>query len=424
MRGRRPNELEASEAAARVARRELSAEALLLACLERIAERESAVHAFAVLDADAALARARELDAGPWRGPLHGLPLGVKDLFDTADLPTSYGTEIHVGHRPAADAAAVALCLEAGAVLVGKTETTELATMQPAPTRNPHDASRSPGGSSSGSVAAVADFMLPIALGTQTAGSIVRPAAYCGVVGYKPSLGRVPRAGIKLQCESMDTAGGFGRSVRDVALLGSVLLGDERLRFTDASAAPRIGLAPTPWWPEADADVRAAWGRAVEALAPRCVEAALPAGFDELVPLQKRLMFHEAARSLSHERVRHRERLSPGLQAMLDEGLAIPVERYQRDVVVAAEWKRRIDPLFDDHDLLLAPSTTGEAPTLDHTGDPLFCRPWSLLGLPCVHLPFARGASGLPVGLQVVGRHGDDHRLLAAAHWVHRRLTA
>lgn len=424
MRGRRPNELEAWEAAALIARRELGAEALLLACLERIAERESTVRAFAVLDADAALARARALDAGPLRGPLHGLPLGVKDLFDTADLPTSYGTAIHAGHRPAADAAAVALCLEAGAVLVGKTETTELATMQPAPTRNPHDTARSPGGSSSGSVAAVADRMLPIALGTQTAGSIIRPAAYCGVVGYKPSLGRVPRAGIKLQCESMDTAGGFGRSVRDVALLGSVLLGDARLRFSDVPSAPRIGLAPTPWWPAADADVQAAWAQAVEVLAPRCVEATLPAGFDELVPLQKRLMFHEAARSLSHERVRHRDALSPGLRAMLDEGLAIPVTQYQADLVAAADWKRRIDALFDDHDLLLAPSTTGEAPTMASTGDPLFCRPWSLLGLPCVHLPFARGAGGLPVGLQVVGRHGDDHRLLAAAHWVHQRLLA
>lgn len=426
MRGRRPNELEAWEAAALIARRELSAEALLLACLERIAARESAVRAFAALDADAALARARALDAGPLRGPLHGLPLGVKDLFDTADLPTSYGTAIHAGHRPAADAAAVALCLEAGAVLVGKTETTELATMQPAPTRNPHDAARSPGGSSSGSVAAVADGMLPIALGTQTAGSIIRPAAYCGIVGYKPSLGRVPRAGIKLQCESMDTAGGFGRSVRDVALLGSVLLGDERLRFGDELFAPRIGLAPTPWWPQADADVQAVWARAVATLAPlaSCADAALPAGFDDLVPLQKRLMFHEAARSLSHERVRHRERLSPSLRAMLDEGLAIPVTQYQADLVAAADWKRRIDALFDDHDLLLAPSTTGEAPPIDSTGDPLFCRPWSLLGLPCVHLPFARGASGLPVGLQVVGRHGDDHRLLAAAHWVHQRLIA
>lgn len=419
-----PNRLDAWEAAALIARRELSAEALLVACLERIAEREPAVRAFAVLDADAALARARALDAGPLRGPLHGLPLGVKDLFDTADLPTSYGTAIHAGHRPAADAAAVALCLEAGAVLVGKTETTELATMQPAPTRNPHDAARSPGGSSSGSVAAVADFMLPIALGTQTAGSIVRPAAYCGVVGYKPSLGRVPRAGIKLQCESMDTAGGFGRSVRDVALLGAVLLGDARLRLADMPAPPRIGLAPTPWWPEADADVQAAWAQAVGVLAPQCAEAALPAGFADLVALQKRLMFHEAARSLSHERVRHRDRLSPGLQAMLDEGLAIPVTQYQADLVAATDWKRRIDVLFDDHDLLLAPSTTGEAPTMASTGDPLFCRPWSLLGLPCVHLPFARGAGGLPVGLQVVGRHGDDHHLLAAAHWVHRRLLA
>jgi Asp-tRNA(Asn)/Glu-tRNA(Gln) amidotransferase A subunit family amidase len=385
------------------------------------------VQAFAALDADAALARARALDAGPLRGPLHGLPLGVKDLFDTADLPTAYGTPIYAGFRPAADAAAVALCLEAGAVLLGKTVLTELATMQPGATRNPHDLSHSPGGSSSGSAAAVADFMLPLALGTQTAGSIVRPAAYCGVVGYKPGLGRVPRAGIKLQSESCDTAGGFGRSVRDVALLGAVLLGDRRLVEWRQSQAPRVGLAPTPEWPHADADTQRVWADAVAALAPQltggCREAALPAGFDELVPLQKAVMCHEAARSLTHERVHHRERLSAGLLAMVDEGLSIDGPTHARHLAAATEWRRRIDAVFEHHDVLLAPSTLGAAPRLESTGDPLFCRAWSLLGLPCIHLPFGRGAGGLPVGLQLIGRDGEDHRLLAAAQWVHERLT-
>lgn len=425
MKTHRLNELPAWQAAALLQRRELQAEDLLRACLERIEAREPDVQAFAVLGADAALAEARSLDAGALRGPLHGLPLGVKDLFDTVDLPTAYGTPIYAGHRPAADAAAVALCREAGAVLLGKTVSTELATMQPGPTRNPHDFAHTPGGSSSGSVAAVADFMLPLALGTQTAGSIIRPAAYCGLVGYKPSLGRVPRAGIKLQSESCDTAGGFGRSVRDVALLGATLLDDPRLNDARAPEAPRIGLAPTPQWPQADADMQRVWTEAVRALAPLaadCCDAALPEGFAELVALQKAVMCFEAARSLTHERVHHRERLSPALRAMLDEGLAIDGVRHAGHLRSVAQWRLRIDALLKRHDVLLTPSTIGTAPLFETTGDPVFCRAWSLLGLPCIHLPFGFGANGLPVGLQLVGRQGDDHGLLAAAQWVHERL--
>jgi Asp-tRNA(Asn)/Glu-tRNA(Gln) amidotransferase A subunit family amidase len=421
-----PHALEAWQAAQAIARRELSAEALLRSCLERIAEREPQLQAFVQLDADAALAQARALDAGALRGPLHGLPLGVKDLLDTAELPTAYGTPIYAGHRPAADAAAVALCREAGALLLGKTVTTELATMQPGATRNPHDPTRTPGGSSSGSAAAVADRMLPLALGTQTAGSLIRPAAYCGVVGYKPSLERVPRGGVKLQAESFDTVGGFGRSVRDAALLGAVLLGDERLLSWQEASAPRLGLAPTPQFDRADADTRGAWQQAVAALAPAaadCADAALPSGFDGLVALQQEVMCFEAARSLTHERIRHRAALSTGLVAMLDAGRAIPGTRHAANLAAVAAWRQRIDALFARHDVLLAPSTIGEAPALDSTGDPLFCRAWSLLGLPCVHLPFARGAHGLPVGLQLIGRHGDDHRLLAFAAWALDRLT-
>lgn len=426
MRALRPNELPAWQAAALLQRRELGAEELLRACLERIAEREPAVHAFAALDAQAALAQARALDSGGLRGPLHGLPLGVKDLFDTTGLPTAYGTPIYAGFQPAADAAAVALAREAGALVVGKTVSTELATMQPGPTRNPHELTHTPGGSSSGSAAAVADHMLPLALGTQTAGSIIRPAAYCGVVGYKPSLGRVPRAGIKLQSESCDTAGGFGRCVRDAALLGAVLLGDARLAEGRASAAPRLGLARTPQWHRADADIHRIWGEAAAALAPLaadCREAALPAGFETLVPLQKAVMCHEAARSLTHERIHHAERLSMPLRAMLSEGLAIDAATHARHLVAMADWRGRIDALFERHDLLLTPSTSGAAPGIETTGDPLFCRAWSLLGLPCIHLPFGRSAEGLPLGLQLVGRHGEDQRLLAAAQWVEERLA-
>lgn len=421
------NELDATQAMVLLNQREIKAEDLVIACLERIAERDDDIHAFAHLDAVNALAQARALDAGPVRGPLHGLPLGVKDIFDTTDLPTSYGSALYAHYRPVADAATVALCREAGAVVMGKTVTTEFAYFAPGPTVNPHNPLHTPGGSSSGSAAAVADRMVPLALGTQTAGSIIRPAAFCGVVGYKPSLGRVPGAGVKSLSPSMDVIGGFGRSVKDAALLGAVLTGDLRLLQEQAPGPLRIGLFRSPWGMDADADTQAAWVEATRVLAAHsdaCQDVAMPQAFDELVQLQKDVMSFEMARSLSFERLRHRDALSPQLQALLDTGMAISGLTHAANLQRTAEWRLRIDSLFERHDVLLTPSTIGEAPEgLAATGDPLFCRSWSLLGLPAVHLPFATGRQGLPVGLQLVGRHGDDHRLLAAAHWIFERLT-
>ena len=426
----RPHNLEAWQAARLLARRELTAETLLQDCLEHIAEREPHVQAFAHLAPAVALATARALDASPWRGPLHGLPLGVKDLFDTADQPTAYGSPLYAGHQPAADAAAVALCRAAGAVLPGKTVSTEFAYFHPGPTHNPHRAGHTPGGSSSGSAAAVAACMLPLALGTQTAASIIRPAAFCGVVGYKPSLGRVPRAGVKSLSETLDTVGAFGRSVQDVALLGAVLCSDSQLLdetlWNPAASAPRIGLCPTPEAAQMDASTQAAWAQALAALAPHArslADAAWPAALPDLVALQKAVMTHEMARSLSAERLQHRASLSDGLVQLFDEGMGIDGQTHAHHLAqvqaarhVAAAW-------FDKHDVLLAPSTIGEAPAgLHATGDPLFCRGWTLLGLPCVHLPFAVGGTGLPVGLQLVGRWGADAQLLAVAHGCWQRL--
>jgi len=423
----RLHELDASEAARRLARRELRAEDLVRACLDRVAERDGEVHAFVHVAADAALAHARVLDAGPLRGALHGLPLGVKDLLDTADMPTTYGSPVYAGHRPAADAAAVALCREAGSVVLGKTVTTEFAYFHPGQTRNPRNLAHTPGGSSSGSAAGVADFMLPLALGTQTAGSIIRPAAYCGVVGFKPSLGRVPRAGVKSLSEALDVIGGFGRSVRDVALLGAVLTGDARLLDETPGVAPRIGLCHTPDAPAADADTQRALADASAALAPQAAgfaKVTLPDELPDLAALQKAVMAFEMTRALSHERVAHAERLSARLRGLFAEGLAISGAQHAHRVAQVADAQRRVDALFDRFDVLLAPSTTGEAPSgLEATGDPLFCRGWTLLGLPCIHLPFTTGRHGLPLGLQLVGRFGDDHRLLAAAQWVHERLV-
>jgi Asp-tRNA(Asn)/Glu-tRNA(Gln) amidotransferase A subunit family amidase len=421
------HQLEAWQAAALLARRELKAVDLARACLDRIAERDPQVQVFVHLNANAALAHARQLDAGPVRGVLHGLPFGVKDLFDTADMPTAYGSPIYARHQPLADAAAVALCREAGAVLMGKTVTTELANMFPGITRNPHNLAHTPGGSSSGSAAAVADCMLPLALGTQTAGSLIRPAAFCGIVGYKPSHNRVPKAGVKSLSETLDTLGGFGRSARDVGLLGAALTGD--LRMVDPATyaqtgAPRIGFCQTPEWSQADSDTQQAWAQAEKALHGFGTPVALPTELNNLVNMQKAVQAYETTRSLSHERMHHHHQLSAPLQALLAHGMNISGEAHGQNLQATARARHQAASLFDNFDVLLAPSSIGEAPpsSLGTTGDPLFCRTWTLLGLPCIHLPFARGRNGLPIGLQLVGAYGDDHRLLAAAHWVHARL--
>jgi Asp-tRNA(Asn)/Glu-tRNA(Gln) amidotransferase A subunit family amidase len=418
--------LDATEASQKIARREMASEDLVRACLERVAERNGVVHAFTQIKADSALARARALDAEPPRGMLHGLPLGVKDLIDTADFLTTYGSTIYAKHQPQADAAVVALCQDAGAVVLGKTVCTELAYFTPGPTCNPHELSHTPGGSSSGSAAAVADFMVPLALGTQTAGSIIRPAAYCGVVGYKPSLGRVTAAGVKSLSATLDVVGGFARSVRDAGLLGAVLTGDTRLAELSLGGAPHIGLIPTPHWDLLDGDTQNAWTRATALLASHadgCKDVALPADFADLVPLQKEVMAFEMARSLSFERLQHRESLSGKLLELLDLGQAMAGAQHAALLAKVADWRLSIDALFERHDVLLTPSTSSEAPQgLDATGDPLFCRSWTLLGLPCIHLPFSTGSHGLPIGLQLVGRLGHDHRLLACAQWVHTRL--
>lgn len=402
-------------------RRELRAEDLMRDCLERIAEREPELRAFAHLDPDAALARARLLDTGPVAGLLHGLPVGVKDILDTADMPTAYGSPIWAGHRPRADAAAVATCRAAGAVFPGKTVTTEFATFAPGPTRNPHDPSRTPGGSSSGSAAAVAAGLLPLALGTQTAASIVRPAAYCGVVGFKPSFGRVSRSGLKLQSDTLDTIGGFAGSVEDVALLAAVLCSDVGLLVGSHEAAPsRLGLFRGPHWDTTGRDVRELWERVTRIVG---TEAPAPAWFAPLTDLQAEVMQHEAASSLGWECHDHRGDLSVGVRALLGAGRAISGARHGRNLAAVQAARRMAESLFEKHDLLLAPSTAGEAGAFhEGTGDPLFCRAWTLLGLPCLHLPLAAGGAGLPVGLQLVGRFGDDARVLEVGAWLHRRL--
>lgn len=418
---------DATALAQRLARRELTAVDLAQACLERIGEREAEVQAWAFIDPDLALAQARELDRGPVRGLLHGLPVGVKDLFDTADMPTTYGSTIYADHHPAADAACVALCREQGALMLGKTVTTEFATFTPGKTRNPHRLTQTPGGSSSGSAAAVADFMVPLAFASQTAASVIRPAAFCGIVGYKPSFGLINRAGVKALSDSLDTIGFLARSVEDVALFAAAANGARTLPDLSSAGTPRIAMCPTHEWPHADEDTRAAFARAGQALSSAGALAAappLPPAFASLLQTQKEIMAFDLARSLAHERLRHPGALSEGLSRLLAQGLEIEIDHHRANLQRAAMARSEAEQLFADADALLAPSAIGEAPGCEQTGDPVFGRVWTLLGLPCVHLPFATGHSGLPVGLQLVGRHGGDRALLAAARWMMAKLGA
>jgi amidase len=371
--------------------------------------------------------RARQLDAVPATGLLHGLPIAVKDVFDTFDMPTREGSPIYEHHRPASDAASVALARAAGAVVVGKTVTTEFATFHPGPTCNPHDARHTPGGSSSGSAAAVADFMVPLAFGTQTAGSIVRPAAYCGAVGYKPTYGTVCRVGVKMISDTLDTMGGFGRTVSDVALFVAALSGRDDLAIREpAREATRIGVCRTYEWDRAQPETIALFEdverRLREAGAP-VRNVVLPSEFAGLAAAQTAVMVREVAQSLSHEWHAHRDSLSPEMIAMIESGLAVSNAQYDAARSLARQCRAMLPQVLDGLDVLIAPSTQGEAPAgIAATGDPVFNRIWTLLRVPCVHLPLVRGPQGLPLGVTVAGRIGGDRDTLRAADWIHARF--
>ena len=426
-----PARLSANSAAAKIKAGELSSEALVQACLDRVSEREPQVRAWSWLDADAALAQARACDraAGP-QGPLHGVPIGVKDVIDTADMPTAYGSAIYKGYQPRADAACVSLARAAGAVILGKTETAEFASIHPAATRNPHALAHTPGGSSSGSAAAVADFMVPLALGTQTGGSTIRPAAFCGVVGYKPSFNRVNRAGLKFSAESLDTIGFFARSVEDTALLAHVMSGQERLGKAERlkDKALRIGLYRTSQWLQASSQMRGAIEDAAQRLAAAGANVelvALTPAFDDLHAAHAVIIQYEAARATAWEYRVHGDLLSPAYQQRMRAGMAIPHERYEAALRQAESGRQDFSHLWGELDVLITPSAVDEAPLgLENTGDTVFNRLWTLLGVPCVHLPFGIGTSGLPLGLQVVGRHQDDVATLACARWIEDRLRS
>ena len=403
-------------AVGRLSRRELSAGELVRQCLARIAEREPEVQAWEVIDAEGALAEARRIDALRDRPQLCGVPVGVKDSIDTADLPTAYGSPIHRGHLPSRDAECVRRLQEAGAIVLGKTVTTEFTVYSPGKTRNPRDASRTPGGSSSGSAAAVADAMVPVALGSQTAGSIIRPASYCGVIGYKPTYGLVPLEGVHPLAPSLDTLGFFARSLEDIPPVISALSNAPPTPIR--TRRPRLGLCRTEAWPGGAPQTQELIEKAAKALGARDVDLGPP--FAALIDAQIAIMGAEAAATL---REKPQSELSAKLREFLREGAGVTPERLAAAREQAERCRRDLDRMFEDLDALLTPATTGEAPEgLAATGDPVFCRIWTLLGVPCISLPVLTGPAGLPIGLQVVGRRQTDDELLSSAAWIYERI--
>ncbi len=422
----RPNELTASEAARRIAAGELTCEALARACLDRIEERDADVAAWTVVDPEHVLEQARALDAGPPSGPLHGIPVGFKDVVDTCDLPTRYGSPIYEGFVPEADAACVALARAAGAVVLGKTVTTEFAGRHPGATANPHDPARTPGGSSSGSAAAVADFHVPLAVGTQTAGSMIRPSAYCGVYALKPTFGLFSFAGVHDLAETFDTLGVMGRSLEDLALFRAVLMAVDASPAGAPGPPPRVGFCRTPWWDEAD---RATRDR-LEAAAARLGEAGarvrdldLPAEFDDLLPVCWRIITFEMARSLGYEKHARADGLSSTARKMIADGEATPLDAYLDGMRRIERLRASIHEVMDGVDVVLTPAAVGE-PHVGHadTGPVTFNFLWHVMNMPAVNIPAFTGPAGLPIGAQLAARRYDDEALLRHADWVDRHI--
>lgn len=394
-------------------------------CIEAIRDREDAVHAFASLDLDALLARSRAPGLG--ETPLAGLPVGIKDILDTVDFPTERGSPLYAGYRPVADAAVVRMIARAGGLIAGKTVTTEFAFMQPSVTRNPRRTSYSPGGSSAGSAAAVAAGMLPITIGTQTGGSVIRPASYCGVTGYKPSFKLLPVLGLKPFAWSLDTIGLFGAHVADVAFAAGAITGRD---FTlDAEApAPRIALVRTPRDHLAADDAHAALdaaARAAERAGARVTRIDLPAAVEGGDEATIAMQGYEAALAFADEWDRHRAQLSPTLAAYIETAMAITPDQYDAARRLARRSRHALADMFAEYDALLTFAGTGEAPEgFASTGSPAFCRLWTLSGAPCVNVTGLTGTTGLPIGVQLVGRFGRDRQMLDVARFLERAIGA
>lgn len=412
--------LSALDLARQIEARALTPADVLARCAEAIAAREAEIGAFVALDLDNAREAARR--AGLESLPLRGLPVGVKDIFDTVDLPTEYGSPIYAGHRPRADAALVSMLKRAGGLVLGKTVTTEFAYLQPGKTRNPHNPKHTPGGSSSGSAAGVAAGMLPIALGTQTGGSIIRPASYCGVAGFKPSYKLLPTVGMKCLSWHLDTAGLFAAGVADVAFAAAAISGRDLRVDRLVPAPPRIALVRTHVWADASVAMHnavEAAARAAQAGGARIRELTLPSQFEDAFLAHRTIQDYEAYRALASEYDRHGERIGPILRELLDNAAAITPEDYDAARRTTRQARRLLADLMTDTDVLLTASAPGAAPEgLQSTGSSIFNRLWTLMGTPCVNVPGISDAAGMPLGVQIVGRFGRDRAALEAARFL------
>jgi Asp-tRNA(Asn)/Glu-tRNA(Gln) amidotransferase A subunit family amidase len=436
--------LSAAASAQRIREGLLTSEELVGACLERIRAVEPTVQAWTFLDEDHALAQARAADerkrSGEPVGPLHGVPVGIKDIIDTGDMPTENGTVLHRGRTPRNDAAVVAMLRAAGAVILGKTVTTECAYFSPGKTRNPHNPEHTPGGSSSGSAAAVAAAMVPLALGSQTNGSVIRPAAFCGVYGFKPTHGLIPRTGILKLSRALDHVGIFARTLDDIALAAEQLVGydegdpDTRPRarapfgtisHEEPPIPPMLAFVKTPHWDRVSAEAKEAFGELVESLGDRVEEVDLVSTAAEAWDWHKTIMEADMAASLERE-WQGRDKLSPQLRGLMERGRETKAVDYQRALRGIPQIVESFDEMFmERYDAILTPPAAGSAPKgLASTADPAFCTLWTLCGMPAISLPLMHDSSGLPIGVQLVGRRNFDARLLRTARWLAARLEA
>jgi Asp-tRNA(Asn)/Glu-tRNA(Gln) amidotransferase A subunit family amidase len=445
MRDERSMGLSAAHAAREIRDGRLTSEELVQACLERIRALEPKVQAWTFLDEEHALAQARALDerkrSGEPIGPLHGVPVGLKDIIDTADMPTENGTVLHAGRTPREDATVATMLRAAGAVILGKTVTTECAYFNPGKTRNPHNPEHTPGGSSSGSAAAVGAGMVPLALGSQTAGSVIRPAAFCGVYGFKPTHGLIPRHGILRLSRTLDHVGLFARGIDDLALLLEQLQGyDERdpdtrprarVGFQELSQEeppldPMFAFIKTPHWERTDADTKEAFGELVQTLGDRIEEVELFPSANEAWDWHRTIMEAEIAANLEPLWLAGPEKLSKQLKALIERGREVRAIDHQRALARIAPSVESLEELFlERYDAIVTPPALGTAPKgLGSTGDPVFCSLWTLLGLPAITLPLMQGENGLPLGVQLVGRKGFDARLLRTARWLEKKVSS
>jgi Asp-tRNA(Asn)/Glu-tRNA(Gln) amidotransferase A subunit family amidase len=420
------NLLTATEAAEQLARGAATSVKLVEDCLARIDARDGALHAWTQVDRAQALAQARARDVEPRRSVLHGVPVGVKDIFDTHDMPTSYGSSIHAGHQPAIDSVVVALMRRAGLVILGKCTTTEFASPVPAGVRNPHDLTRTPGVSSSGSAAAVADFMVPLAIGSQTGGSTILPAAFCGIVGYKASLTSIDRGNIRQLRPTLDTIGLLARSIADVAALHGVLNGGAGALAKVDVGTLRIGVCHTNNWQHAQPETVDAMVDAEKRLAAAGAnmrQAELPGVFDGIEETFGVISSVEAARALAQEAREHHDKLNFWIRDALAAAARHTPARFDQAQRHAIECQRALASLFESCDVLLTPSTSGEAPAdLISVSSSAFNRTWTLMHVPCVTIPAYRGPNGMPVGVQIVGPIGSDARTMSAAQAITEAL--